>query len=252
MRKAHYDKKTCGEPKVEIKAEPICTVSKKKNCLRCGIENVTMEHLKVCRAKGKLCNKCGMTGHFGKVCRRAQNKNPQKQPPRRVNLIEEEEEQKSDEDTSEEQYVLGIDGSGSPPFMMKGKINRNKFCLMIDSGSPVTIISRDELQKILQYEVLFVRPLPEDEKYVDFNKRPVNSLGYIFCELEVGGKYIRKARTLVARPGTKSIVGRDWLNYLQYAIEPKTKSKFKHSINTISKEPKSPPKTWTVEMNLKF
>ena len=72
---------------------------------------------------------------------------------------------------------------------------------MIDSGSPVTIISYDELQKILQYNVLFVRPLPDDEKNVDFNKRPVNLLGYIFCELEVGEKYIRKARILVSRPG---------------------------------------------------
>ena len=151
-----------------------------------------------------------MRGHSGKVCRRAQNKNQQKQQPRRVNWNGEEgEEQKSEEeeDTSNEQYVLGIDGSGSPPFLMRGKLNRKKICLMINSGSPVTIISRDELQRILQYEVLFVRPIPEGEKYVNFNKRPINLLGYIICELEVVGKYIRKERILVARPGTKSIVG---------------------------------------------
>ena len=80
---------------------------------------------------------------------------------------------------------------------------------MIDSVSPVTIIGYDELQKTLQYDVLFVRPLPEDTKYVDYNKRPANLLGYKFRELEVGGKYNRKARILVARPGAKSIVGRD-------------------------------------------
>ena len=84
-------------------------------------------------------------------------------------IAEEGEEQRSDEeDTGDEQYVLGFVGGGSPPFTMGGKINRKKFCLLIDSGSPVTIISRDELQIILQYEVLFVRPLPEDEKYVEF------------------------------------------------------------------------------------
>ena len=38
---------------------------------------------------------------------------------------------------------------------------------MIDSGSPVTIIDQEERQKILQYEVFFVRPLPKDEKFVD-------------------------------------------------------------------------------------
>ena len=123
---------------------------------------------------------------------------------------------------------------------------------MRDSGSPVTIIGRDELQRIPQYEVLFVRPLPEDEKYVDYNKQPFNLLGYIFCELEVGGKYIRKARILVARPGAKFIVGRDWLNYLQYATEPKTKGKSNNSINTINNETQKPMKKWNVETKTRF
>ena len=57
--------KSYGENKVTIKSEPICTVTgKKKDCLRCGKENFSMEHLKVCPAKGKQCNKCGVTGHF--------------------------------------------------------------------------------------------------------------------------------------------------------------------------------------------
>ena len=153
-----------------------------------------------------------------------------KQQPRRVNWVDEETEDE-EEIEEEEQYMLGIDAGGSPPFMMRGKINRKKFNLMIDSGSPVTTIKYEDLPKILQYETLFVRPLPEEEKYVDYNKRPVNLLGYIFCELEVGGKYIRKARILVAKPGAKSIVGRGWLNYLQNSIEPKKKGKLCNSIN---------------------
>ena len=175
--------KLYGEAKIEIKIEPVCNVNnvnKRKDCLRCGMENFTMDHLKVCRAKGKQCKKCGMTGHFGKVCKRVQKQGPTKQQPRRVNLVEGEKQDPEDDSSSDEQYVLGIDNGGSPPFLMKGRINRKKFCLMIDSGSPVTIISRDELQRILQYEVLFVRPLPEHEKYVDYNRQPVNLLGYIF------------------------------------------------------------------------
>ena len=40
------------EHKVERKAEPMYTVYKKKDCLRCGMEkNFTMDHLEVCRAK---------------------------------------------------------------------------------------------------------------------------------------------------------------------------------------------------------
>ena len=81
------------------------------------------------------------------MCRKQQKpQTPQKQAPRRVNWVDEESD---NQDEEEDQYVLGIDGGGSPPFMMKCKINRKKFCLMIDSGSPVTIINQEELQKIL-------------------------------------------------------------------------------------------------------
>ena len=66
-------------------------------------------------------------------------------------------------------------------------------------------ISHDKLQKIFQYDVLFLRPPNQGKKYEYFNKRSVNRLGYIFGELEVGGKYIRKAKILVARRGAKSI-----------------------------------------------
>ena len=120
---------------------------------------------------------------------------------RRINWVEGDDEKENTDDQEEEQNVLGIDEGGSPPFMMKGKINKKKCCSMIDSGSPVTINGYDELQKIIQNDVLLVRPLPKNKKYVNFNKRPVDLLGYIFCELEVGNKYIRKARILVSRPG---------------------------------------------------
>ena len=75
--------KSYGDTNVSIKSEPICVVTKKKDCLRCGTENFSM---KVCPAKGKKCNKCGTLGHFGRVCRKQQkSQNPQKQAPRRVN-----------------------------------------------------------------------------------------------------------------------------------------------------------------------
>ena len=50
----------------------------------------------------------------------------QKQLPRRLNWVDEESENNEDKD-KEEQYVLGIDGSGSPPFTMKGKIYKKSF-----------------------------------------------------------------------------------------------------------------------------
>ena len=96
--------------------------------------------------------------------------------------------------------------------MMKGKLNKNKFNLMIDFGSPVSIIEQEELRKILYYNVLCLRPLPKHEKYVGFDKKPLDTIGFIYCELDVGKKKIKKARVLVTRKGSKSILGRDWMN----------------------------------------
>ena len=139
--------KSYGDTKTKIKVELVCIIKQKERL-------PTMWHGegKTCKAKGKQCNKCRKNpSHTNKRTTTATS------TPRRTNWVEAEEEQENTDEQEEEQYVLGIDGGGSPPFMTKGKLNRKKFCLMIDSGSPVTIIGLDELQKILQLDELFLR-----------------------------------------------------------------------------------------------
>ena len=85
---------------------------------------------------------------------------------------------------------------------MEGFIVGYRFKAMIDSGSPVTIFAIDELKRIMKRETLQVRDLIKEEKYVDFNGKPLNLLGYVFCELQVGDSYVKKARVPVARKGT--------------------------------------------------
>ena len=43
-------------------------------------------------------------------------------------------------------------------------------------------------------------------------------MGYVFCELQVNDSYVKKARILIAKPGTKSIIGREWLSTLRYKL----------------------------------
>ena len=86
----------------------------------------------------------------------------------------------------------------------------------MDSGSPVTIFEIEEIKRIMKRKTLFIRQLPEDEEYVDFNKKKLNLLGYVFCQLEVGDSKLQKARILVAERGAKSLIGRDWLNAFNY------------------------------------
>ena len=92
----------------------------------------------------------------------------------------------------------------------------------------------------MKREKLPVRPMIEGKRYVDFNGKPLQLLGYVFCELQVNDSYIRKARILIARSGAKSIIGREWLTTLRYKLEPE---KGELDVNSIEKENELSPET---------
>ena len=143
----------------------------------------------------------------------------------------------------DEKIVLTIEGDNKGQFTMKGKMNGNPFQTMVDSGSPVTIFAIDEIKQIMKRKILFIRELPEDEEYVDFNKRKLQLLGYIFCHLEVGDSKLNKARILIANKGAKSLIGRDWLNAFNYKFVSPTKDEGNKAIYTIKQNIKQPNKT---------
>ena len=126
-----------------------------------------------------------------------------------------------DSDFDDDTTVLNVEGSGIEPYYMEGFINGNRFKTMIDSGWPVTIFEIEELKGIMKRQDLQVQYLIE--KYVDFNGKPLDLLGYVFCELKVDKKYVRKARILVAGRGSKSIISREWLKTLNYKFEQSEK-----------------------------
>ena len=78
---------------------------------------------------------------------------------------------------------------------------------------------------------------------MDFNKRKLQLLGYIFCHLQVGDSKLNKARILIADKGAKSLIGRDWLNAFNYKLVSPTKSEANNAIYTIKQNAKQPNKT---------
>ena len=94
----------------------------------------------------------------------------------------------------------------------------NYFKAIIDTGSPVSIFTKRDLLKIVGERKVVIRVMIEGERYVDYNKKPLNLLGYQFVRLEVAGVTVSKARVLIAPNSGKSIVGRDWLVALRYKI----------------------------------
>ena len=63
-----------------------------------------------------------------------------------------------------------------------------------------------------------INDLIEGERYVDYNKKPLELLGYQFVRFEIAGVTVSKARVLVAPNSGISIVGRDWIVALRYKI----------------------------------
>ena len=114
---------------------------------------------------------------------------------------------------------------------------------MVDSGSQLTIFAIDEIKQIMKRKTLFIRELPKDEEYVDFNKRKLQLLGYIFCHLYVGDSKLNTARILIANKGAKSLIERDWLNAFNYKFVSLTKSEGNKAIYTIKQNAKQPNKT---------
>ena len=143
----------------------------------------------------------------------------------------------------EDKIVLTIEGGENGQFFMSGKINGNQFKTMVDSGSPVTIFEIEEIKRIMKRKTLFIRQLLEDDEYVDFNKRKVNLLGYVFCQLEVGESKMQKARILVAERGAKSLIGRDWLNAFNYKLVSPNQNEGKPIIFKITSGTTKPIKT---------
>ena len=68
---------------------------------------------------------------------------------------------------------------------------------------------------------------------MDFSGKQLNLLGYVFCQLQVGYQFIKKARILVASKGSRSIIGREWLSTLRYKFEPVVEGK--SEVNSIEK-----------------
>ena len=56
---------------------------------------------------------------------------------------------------------------------------------MIDSGSPITIFKQADLRELLKSHVIFARPLPKTEQYVDYNNKPLNLLGFTTVNAKV-------------------------------------------------------------------
>ena len=61
--------------------------------------------------------------------------------------------------------------------------------------------------------------MPKTERYVDYDNKPLNLLGYATVNVKVGKRTIR---VVITRDGKRSLIGRDWLNQLIFTARKQT------------------------------
>ena len=209
----------------EIKNESVYAVTERKNpCTRFGLK-FSQNHLALYKAKNEKCRNCATKGYYARRCKRPKVVMSGEEAilgrragMRRINLIEREDNQSEESnEQDEDNMVLHICGSDTLPFVMKSKTNNQPFTTMIDSGSPITIFTQADLREILKADVIFARPMPKSEQYFDYNNKPLNLLG--FTNVNVKGKRtIKNARIVISKDGKRTLIGRDWLNQLNFRV----------------------------------
>ena len=166
---------------------------------------------------------------------------------RRVNLIGQATDQsEGSSEWDEDNVVLRLDGI--PPFVLKGRINKQPFTTMIDSGSPFTIFTLDDVRKILKTDVIFARPLPKNEAHVDYDGKPLKLIGFINVDVQVGKRTIKRAQIVIARDRKRSLVRRDWLTQLTYRVaEASKESKCANFVNKIESKIELSPELKSIQ-----
>ena len=107
------------------------------------------------------------------------------------------------------------------------------FFTMNKSRSPITFFTRNIVDNISKTRFSIVLPLQENKVLGGFNSKPLETIGYIKNQLEVGSLEIKKAQLFFGKEGSKLIVRRDWLYLLQSKIELAIEKEDKQSIKVF-------------------
>ena len=172
----HVDKKKLTRNKEQTERYPKL---RRLDSNKCGAPNWSKQP--ECAARGKKCAKCGKLGHYAKCCRSM----------RKINHIADEEAVSADEDDWTPNKIHSIqqkinsmgatNKNGIPFFKRTLMVNNRPKKLIVDTGSPVTLIPKLNFNKITA-----IKLVSEDHRDVNDNK--IKFEGKTLANIEIDGK----------------------------------------------------------------
>ena len=174
---------------------------KKLDCNRCGAPNWSRLH--ECPARGKKCAKCGKLGHYAKCCRTNQ----------RVNRIHEHETSGAEDDNWSSNTIHSVNQkvhltrqmkkNGLKFFTLFALVDNRPNNLIIDSGSPLSLILKSQLNRITPLKTV-------ETEYRDVNDNGIRFEGKTIATVEISWKR-NDLEILVTLKKTNHLLGLDWM-----------------------------------------
>ncbi|XP_048481336.1 uncharacterized protein K02A2.6-like [Plutella xylostella] len=159
-------------------------------CSVCGLKNHS--ELK-CRFKSFKCQKCGVKGHLRKMCKL------------RVNNIETEENDSTCEDCKE-CSLFNMRYENYEPITLPVKINNEQYCMEIDSGSGISVMSHSFYSENFEGNNLN----PCSIRMCFYNGHKLTPLGY-FCQTVTYNNMSKPIKFYVIENGGPPLLGRDFM-----------------------------------------
>ena len=184
------------------------------NCYRCGKSNHKPAN---CPAKGLRCHNCGKVGHLRRACRQTRrNSNVQssdkkrtRSTPHRVKTVLE----VSDTDTESEEdvrYLNYVAAKPAGPIKVEVLLDHKPVCMELDTGAPVSLMSRKMLDNLFPGYTLQPCSLPM-QTYLG---ETITVAGQVQVEVRYGEQQETLPLVVVEGSGP-CLFGRQWLSKIR-------------------------------------
>ena len=169
--------KSKGYRNVKGKFKETKDIEKKKKCYRCG----SFKHLansSECKAKGITCNKCKKVGHFAKHCRSTE----------KVKYINTNDSSDFEESVDQNDFLSDdvivcttMEKISKNAWYCDIQINGVKFKLLVDTGSPKTLLNSGDYEKLGQLPLL-----PPQTHLTSYSSEKIPVLGCFYGFVKCG------------------------------------------------------------------